>query len=61
MKTKTIFIAFASLFLLASCNGKNKQTEKDSLRNDALEQTQEVDTNKIYEPWEVDTPPAMPR
>ena len=56
MKTKTILIALTSLFLLASCNGKSKQTQGNE-----TQQTEAVDTNKIYDMSEVDTPPAMPR
>lgn len=53
MKT-TILITFVSLFVLASCNGKSKQVQKDS------PQTETVDTNKIYEAWEVDEVPVKP-
>ena len=53
---KTILFALAILFLLASCTGKNKQSQQDSSQNE----TQAVDTNKIYDMSEVDTPPVMP-
>lgn len=49
---KTILLALASLFLLASCNGKAKQPK--------INDSQTEDTNKIYESWEVDEPPVMP-
>lgn len=54
MKTKTIIIASVSLFLLASCSGNSKQVPSES------SETEEVDTNKIYDASEVDTPPVMP-
>ncbi len=56
MKLKTILLALASLFLLASCTGKAKQPKEES----PLNETEAVDTNKIYESWEVDEPPVMP-
>lgn len=56
MKLKTILLALASLFLLASCSGKAKQPKEEP----PLNETQAVDTNKIYEAWEVDEPPVMP-
>ena len=59
MQTKTIFFALASLFLLTSCTGKNKQPEDESPLN-KTEQTEAVDTNKVYEVGEVDEPPVMP-
>ncbi len=59
MKTKTIFFAFTGLFLLASCTHKNKQPKDESLLK-KTEQAEAVDTNKVFEVWEVDEPPVMP-
>ncbi|WP_436414338.1 hypothetical protein [Petrimonas sp.] len=55
MKPKTIILAFMSIFLFASCTGNKKQSS-----NNNTQQTEAVDTNKIYEAWEVDEPPVMP-
>ncbi len=52
---KAILIGFISITLLLSCSGKNKQ-----LKEEMNQQTESVDTNRIYEIWEVDTPPAQP-
>ena len=59
MNPKTILLALTSLFLFTSCAGKNKQCKEESLLNEE-QQTQAVDTNKIYDMSEVDTLPTMP-
>ena len=60
MKPITIIFALICIFLFASCNGTNKQSQKENMVNET-QQTQEVDTNKIYDMSEVDTPPKLPK
>lgn len=57
MNPKTILLIFISLFLFLSCSGKSK---KGAFFNEK-QQSQTVDTNKIYDMYEVDTPPVMPQ
>ena len=52
---KTIILALMSIFLFVNCTGKSKQP-----KGSESQQTEVVDTNKIYEAWEVDEPPVMP-
>lgn len=44
-----------SIFLSGGYNETKKQSS-----NNKMQQTEEVDTNKIYEVWEVDEPPVTP-
>ena len=55
MKLKIIIPVLLLLFLFAGCRGNGEQS-----KNDDTQQAEAVDTNKIYEVWEVDEPPVIP-